>query len=67
MKKPPIDPTIATLVGALFGGLGVFGVFTQLELDADQVAMLTGFAGAALTAIRTLWLRRAYKAEGDGG
>ncbi len=66
-SKPPIDPTIATLVGALFGILGVFGVFAQLELGADQVAMLTGFVGAAFTAVRALLLRRAHNAEGDGG
>ncbi len=65
-NKPPVDPAIATLIGAIFGTLGMFGVFAKLELGADQVAMLTGFVVSAITAMRVLWLRRTYKAEGDG-
>lgn len=62
-KKAPIDPLIATMLGAVFGIAGVFGVFAMLELGADDVAMLTGFVGAGLTAARTFWLRRKAMAD----
>lgn len=63
-NKAPIDPLIATMLGAVFGVLGVFGIFAQLEIGADDVAMLTGFIGAGLTAARTMWLRRKARLDG---
>jgi hypothetical protein len=49
---------IATLVGATIGIASLFGVFTYLGWDADQVGQFGGFALMIVSAIKTLMARK---------
>lgn len=55
-KNP--DP-VAALVGAGIGIASLFGVFTYLGWNADQVGQFGGFSLMIVSSIRTLVSRRA--------
>ncbi len=59
--KPPVDPKVAAVLASLFAVLGVFGVFTKLGLDADEVAILVGALGALGTTVRATLLSIAHR------
>jgi len=67
MTKPPVDPKIAAGLAAVFAILGALGVFSKLELGADELAIITGALGTLLTMGRATLLslahRKALKAE----
>lgn len=59
------DP-IAALVGATIGIASLFGAFTYLGWNADQVGQFGGFALLIVSALRTMIAKSRKETNGKG-